>query len=350
MKSLSLFSLLLISGIAVTHAQDSARIYLNMNFEAVDNNKDAVIIRDALIKNDRYYIADQYVDGRKIMKGEYSSVDPWIEDGPFIYYDHKGRKYAEGNFRNGSMDGRWIYYNSTGTDTVVYKKEWIDIVKKGALLKYDGEIKIPDEDLYNYLLDKIHFPPRYLLDCISRSEMFHLSVSKNREINIAPFFRRLENDFSYELYRILMETPDSLIYEGYNRKNIHYTATVNYTCPGEFIQLTSNPCNSPAFVFVEEQAMFQGGTLENFRTWVQKNLIYPEQSVINGEYGRITFQFTVTSSGKVDCLKILRSSGYPLLDKEAIRVVRDSPLWLPAKQGGKEVNQQFVMPVIFQLR
>jgi protein TonB len=105
----------------------------------------------------------------------------------------------------------------------------------------------------------------------------------------------------------------------------------------------------PAFVFVEEQATFQGGSLETFREWVQKNLVYPPVAVENGIFGRVTVQFAVNSRGEVVDVKILRGVDASL-DKETIRVIMASPKWGAAKQGGRAVKQQFVMPVIFQLQ
>jgi protein TonB len=107
--------------------------------------------------------------------------------------------------------------------------------------------------------------------------------------------------------------------------------------------------DEPAFVFVEEQATFQGGSLETFREWVQKNLVYPPVAVENGIFGRVTVQFAVNSRGEVVDVKILRGVD-PSLDKETIRVIMASPKWGAAKQGGRAVKQQFVMPVIFQLQ
>jgi protein TonB len=107
--------------------------------------------------------------------------------------------------------------------------------------------------------------------------------------------------------------------------------------------------DEPAFVFVEEQATFQGGSLEAFREWVQKNLVYPPVAVENGIFGRVTVQFAVNSRGEVVDVKILRGVDTSL-DKETIRVIMASPKWGAAKQGGRAVKQQFVMPVIFQLQ
>ena len=105
----------------------------------------------------------------------------------------------------------------------------------------------------------------------------------------------------------------------------------------------------PAFVFVEEQATFQGGDINSFRDWVQKNLVYPPVAVENGIFGRVTVQFAVNSKGDVTDVKILRGVD-PSLDKETIRVIMSSPKWGAARQGGRAVKQQFVIPVIFMLQ
>jgi len=107
--------------------------------------------------------------------------------------------------------------------------------------------------------------------------------------------------------------------------------------------------DEPAFVFVEEQATFQGGDVGTFREWVQKNLVYPPVAVENGIFGRVTVQFAVNSKGDVVDVKILRGVD-PSLDKETIRVIMSSPRWGAAKQGGRAVKQQFVIPVIFMLQ
>jgi len=104
-----------------------------------------------------------------------------------------------------------------------------------------------------------------------------------------------------------------------------------------------------SFIKVDEQALFQGGDIDDFRKWVQSNLAYPEDAIKNGVFGRVTVQFSVSETGKIGDVKVLRGV-YPSLDKETVRVIESSPDWLPAKAKGKDVKQQFVMPVVFMLK
>lgn len=105
----------------------------------------------------------------------------------------------------------------------------------------------------------------------------------------------------------------------------------------------------PSYVFVDDQAVFQGGDINDFRDWVQKNLVYPPEAIEKGIFGRVTVQFAISSVGKICDVKILRGVD-PSLDKETIRVLESSPEWEPAKYEGKKVKQQFVIPVVFILQ
>jgi TonB family protein len=104
----------------------------------------------------------------------------------------------------------------------------------------------------------------------------------------------------------------------------------------------------PTYVQVDQQAEFQGGALELFRDWIQKQLIYPKEAVSNKIQGKIIVQFSVNPEGKVRNVAVLRGV-HPLLDNEAVRVIQLSPDWTPAKLSGKNVEQQFAIPVIFSL-
>ncbi len=100
---------------------------------------------------------------------------------------------------------------------------------------------------------------------------------------------------------------------------------------------------------VEEMPSFQGGTLEKFREFVQKNTRYPEEAAREGIQGKVIMSFVVEPSGEVSRVKVLRGVD-PLLDREAIRVIKSSPKWSPGKQRGKPARVAYTIPVVFYLR
>ncbi len=103
------------------------------------------------------------------------------------------------------------------------------------------------------------------------------------------------------------------------------------------------------FFIVEDMPSFQGKGQEGFRSWIAKNLRYPEIAAENGISGKVYVQFAVSSKGEVVDAVVVRGVD-PALDKEASRVVMASPKWAPGKQRGKAVKVQFTFPINFVLQ
>lgn len=105
----------------------------------------------------------------------------------------------------------------------------------------------------------------------------------------------------------------------------------------------------PAFTVVEEMPTFQGGNINKFREWVQRNVKYPDIAKENGIQGKVFVMFLVDKEGSVQNVTILRGVD-PSLDTEVIRVVKSSPTWAPGKQDGEVVPVKFTITVNFQLQ
>ena len=101
------------------------------------------------------------------------------------------------------------------------------------------------------------------------------------------------------------------------------------------------------FQVVEEQPMFPGG-MEEMMKFLQQNAKYPKEAQEQGKQGRVIVQFVVNKDGSITGDSVVRSVD-PLLDAEALRVVRSMPNWIPGKQRGKEVRVRFTLPVSFRL-
>ncbi len=103
------------------------------------------------------------------------------------------------------------------------------------------------------------------------------------------------------------------------------------------------------FAIVEDKPQFQGKDANEFTKWVYNNIVYPEIAKENGVQGRVTLQFEIGKDGTVTNVKVLRGVDSSL-DKEAVRVVSNSPKWTPGKQRGKAVKVKYNFPVTFQLK
>jgi TonB family protein len=103
------------------------------------------------------------------------------------------------------------------------------------------------------------------------------------------------------------------------------------------------------FQLAAQKPGFNGGDANEFSKYVAQNVVYPESCRQSRIEGRVTLEFTVTETGKVADIKILRSVNGDL-DREAVRVVAQSPLWTPGRdENGEVVPVKYTFPVIFKL-
>ena len=87
---------------------------------------------------------------------------------------------------------------------------------------------------------------------------------------------------------------------------------------------------------------------EKQKKWIYKHLKYPKEAQDNNIQGRVVVRFVVETDGSIGDVEIVRPV-HPLLDKEAVRVIKSMPKFKPTIQNGKHVNGTYVMTVPFQL-
>ena len=98
---------------------------------------------------------------------------------------------------------------------------------------------------------------------------------------------------------------------------------------------------------IEQMPQFPGGESE-LLGYIGKNLKYPVIAQENGIQGRVIVRFVVSKTGDVDKVEVVRSLD-PACDREAMRVVRSLPRWIPGKQNGVNVNVYYTLPITFRL-
>lgn len=97
---------------------------------------------------------------------------------------------------------------------------------------------------------------------------------------------------------------------------------------------------------VEEMPSFPGGNTA-LADYIYNNLKYPETA--DCVQGRVVIGFVVGKDGSLSDIKVLRSVD-PSLDKEAVRVVKSMPNWIPGKRNGIPVRVKYYVPVSFRLQ
>lgn len=100
---------------------------------------------------------------------------------------------------------------------------------------------------------------------------------------------------------------------------------------------------------VEEMPRFNGGEPAEFKKWIALNVEYPIQAREERIHGKVFVKFVVNKVGDVVNVEVTKSAD-PILDAEAIRVIKSSPKWYPGFQRGNPVNVEFTFPIKFVLK
>ena len=115
-------------------------------------------------------------------------------------------------------------------------------------------------------------------------------------------------------------------------------------------------------LLVPDDPYFPGGNMA-FGEFIAKNLHYPKISLNRYAQGKVIISCSVLVDGTLTDFKISKSSYFPKegdseevklayesLDNEALRLIKLSPKWVPAKLHGKPVKiKELNIPINFTL-
>ncbi len=136
--------------------------------------------------------------------------------------------------------------------------------------------------------------------------------------------------------------------------------------------------DDPVFEVTEEPAQYPGGQAALMQ-FLAQNIRYPKIAAENGVQGRVLVQFVVEKDGSLSNFAVVKKSGdtitknaqsgitvnalgsateeskvpqeaFDALNAEAVRVLREIPKWIPAKQRGQEVRMRYTLPITFRLQ
>ena len=112
------------------------------------------------------------------------------------------------------------------------------------------------------------------------------------------------------------------------------------------------------FAIIEEAPIFSGCEdiernkrmncfQEKMGEHINATFRYPSKAKRNNIEGRVLVLFVINKEGEIT--KIETKGGDPILQTEALRIVRLLPKMKPGMQKGKPVNVKYALPLIFKL-
>lgn len=126
--------------------------------------------------------------------------------------------------------------------------------------------------------------------------------------------------------------------------NVKEAAPETAVDPSNPTALAEAPIN---FTVVQKIPEFPGGW-SAFMQWLTKNLKYPAAAQKSKIQGMVVVSFIVNKDGSIAELKVSTSVD-PLLDKEALRVMKMMPNWKPGMDRNKVCRTMIAVPVVFKL-
>ena len=120
---------------------------------------------------------------------------------------------------------------------------------------------------------------------------------------------------------------------------------------------TATEDDNDVFVIVEKMPQFPAGEVA-LRKYIAENIVYPQEAKDKKIQGRVFVTFVIGKDGAIEpeSVKIAVDSdgnyrgADPLLDAEAIRVIKTLPKWEPGTQGGKPLRVSYTVPVAFEIK
>ena len=111
------------------------------------------------------------------------------------------------------------------------------------------------------------------------------------------------------------------------------------------LKMPPKPGKDFVYDSVAQPAVPLGGT-RKYADFLAAHQKYPAAALQKGIQGTVPVSFVVGRSGSIEEVKVDKSLD-PLLDAEALRLIKSGPKWTPAKHKGQVVRQRVTIPVSF---
>jgi len=208
---------------------------------------------------------------------------------------------------------------------ITFKYTHVRDVKNSNIINDSTNWKITDSTLV--IIDNIKLPLGFNLDVINPEEIdtgFALKpFPVEKKIKLINQYGPLAKNgvLLLETYKIEKLYNDTTTYKAGNDKFIYKTA--------------------------DKMPQYRGGE-SMLMSYIGKNLRYPILAQESGIQGKVVVRFVVDRTGKVKFPRVIKKI-HPLLDNEALRIIRSLSTFIPAEKGGQKVSVYLTLPLTFKI-
>ncbi|RKR81611.1 TonB family protein [Mucilaginibacter gracilis] len=267
-----------------------------------------------------FTVTEHYANGNKKFTGQSSRVDGRVFEGKCTSYYPTGKEKEIANYKNDKIVGDMYNYYPNGK-LYTYKQYPAD--------------KAAPKTIFNFNFT--------LITCND-------STGKPFVVDGNGYYIGYNDDFTAieEEGNIKAGLRNGGWKGGYGSKSYKITFTESYD-KGKLLQGLSNDAKGKNYKYTERGTMpyFDGGD-ESFGRFLRDNIKYPKKARENNVTGTVFLSFVVEKGGSLTAFEVLRNPGDGLAS-EALRVLKQSPLWMPGTMYGRPVRVQYTVPINFSL-
>lgn len=111
--------------------------------------------------------------------------------------------------------------------------------------------------------------------------------------------------------------------------------------------VTGDGDDKTSFPVINCQPKFPEGSAALI-SWIRNNLRYPVLAEEQRIEGDVVCAFWIEKDGSVNNTYVI-SSSHELLSKEALRVMKFMPRWIPGRENGQAIRVRYTIPFTFRL-
>lgn len=200
-----------------------------------------------------------------------------------------------------------------------------------------------------FLESNIKYPSQSRENNIQGKAFISFIVEADGSLSDIHAVRGPSEDIKAEAVRVLTGSPkwEPGVQNGHAVRT-QYTVPINFTLgDDEDMAPSANDLDNKIFSTVESYPVFPGG-MGAFTRFLSKNLHYPNEMRTRGLQGKVFVTFVVGTDGQLSDIRAVRGPSEEFKE-EAVKVLSNSPKWIPGFQNGRKVKVQYTVPINFTL-
>lgn len=227
--------------------------------------------------------------------------------------------------------------------SLIQEKDSIFFVVVEKMPEFPGE-----KSIQKWIHENVKYPEIALENGIQGKVYVKFIIEKDGTVTEPKVIKGVDTSLDKEAIRVIQSMPKWK--PGKQRGKtvrVSFTIPINFSLPNSTKDTTASafPDSEDIFAVVEKMPVFIQGDLQR---WLTQNTKYPKEAKEQNIQGKVYVQFVVEKDGSITEPKIAKGVN-PLLDNEALRVVKLMPKWKPGEQRGHTVRVSYIVPINFAL-